>query len=57
MFLKYSAAEKCCLSKVYATIIMVYNSNQTVRHMFLCQPLSLLPDFTYTCPMEKELES
>lgn len=28
IFLKYSVAEKCCQSKVYATIIMGYNGNQ-----------------------------
>lgn len=57
MFLKYSVAEKCCQSKVYATIIIVHNNHQTVRHMFLCQPLSPLPDFTRTCPMDKEFEN
>lgn len=28
IFLKYSVAENCCQSKVYATVIMVYNRNQ-----------------------------
>lgn len=34
IFQKYSVAEKCCQSKVYATIIMVYNRNQAAWGYF-----------------------
>lgn len=47
IFLKYSVAEKCCQSKVYATIIMVYNRNQAAcgyswASLCICYLISLV---------------